>query len=156
MTRPLAPASCATITVKLKLRLTIAVLEGLVQMMGGLLNVEVLILPRSAFCGDQAASMNLLKVAIGELVACFAVLAVLFVNAKMPPRVLIITMKENELVLLLPRRLMLAPRVSLIKNILALFDECLRLFECCVVEFHRHDFRSRCALSIRPGYPKVD
>ncbi len=112
----------------------------LMQLMGGTLNVEVLILSRSAFRGNQTTPMNIFEIPVGELIPSLGVLAVLIVNAEIPFGVFIITMKTNELVLLLCCRTILAPVISIVEDVLAFVDECFRMFECSFIECYRHDF----------------
>jgi hypothetical protein len=61
--------------------------------------------------------MNILKIAIGEPIPPLGAFGVLVVDAKIPFRVFVKTVKTNELVLLLCRRLMLTPGISLIEGV---------------------------------------
>src|SRR5258706_14884098 len=86
--------------------------------------------------------MNIFEITIGKLIPSLGMFSVLVVNTEIPFRILIKAVEMNELVLLLCRRLMLAPGISLIKDVLSFLDESFRMVECSVVEYYRHDSRS--------------
>jgi len=78
--------------------------------------------------------MDVAEIAVGEFVAALDVRRLLLVDAEMPARIFGHAVLGDEAVLLLRRRLMLAPVVALVKHRLALADQLLRMREGALVE----------------------
>lgn len=71
-----------------------------VQVGGGKLDIDVLALAGARFCGQHAAAVHVLEVAVGKLVPRLRVLALLLVDAEVPPGVLVEPMLGQEAILL--------------------------------------------------------
>jgi hypothetical protein len=86
-------------------------------------DVEVLALPGAGLRGQQPAAVDLLEVAVRELVPALPVLVLLVVDPEMPPGVLADPVLLDEVVLLLRRRPVLAPGVTVVDDISARRDQ---------------------------------
>src|SRR5258706_429940 len=101
-------------------------------------DVVVVALRRTGFGGEEAAAMGLLEVAVGELVMRLGIGILVDVDAEIPPRVLLETVLLDEAVLVLGRRLMFAPVVSVVEDELPVVDQSLGVIERRTVELHCH------------------
>src|SRR5215207_5367522 len=102
-------------------------------MRGSVLDVKVFVLSRPAFCGQHSTAMNVLEIAVGELVPSFGILAPLVVDPQVPLPELTVPVAFDELVLLLGGGLMFAPRVPLVYYDVPFLDQLLSVLECSVV-----------------------
>jgi len=96
---------------------------------GGELDVVVVVLARPRLSREDRPAVNLLEVAVRELVARLRLLVGVVVDAEVPATVLGSAVLLDELVLLRRRRLMLAPIVAVVAHGLAVIDELLRVLE---------------------------
>jgi hypothetical protein len=87
-------------------------IDHLVQAGCGVLDVEMLILPRPAFGGQHSTTVNLFEIIMGKLIPSLK--AVLL----------------DEVILFLGGRTVLTPRVSFVECNIALFDEFLSVPKC--------------------------
>jgi hypothetical protein len=81
------------------------------QVCGGALNVEVLVLSCPALRGKHCAAVNLLEVTIREFIPSFSVFVRLVVDSQMPISILPETLCVDEVVFLPMGGLVFAPRV---------------------------------------------
>src|SRR4051794_15103159 len=88
--------------------------------------------------GQQPASVDLLEIAVGELVATLPLRIYFIVDPKMPLGVLGDGVLFDEVVLLLRRGLVLAPCVALVDDVLARHDQIPSVAERPLVQFDRH------------------
>ena len=102
-------------------------LQHSVQVRGRRLHVEILVLAGTRLGGQDATSMDVLEIAVRKLVPCLRVLCFLVVLTELPLPVLVEPVLLDELVLPPRGGLMLAPVVTLIKHILLILDEPLRM-----------------------------
>jgi hypothetical protein len=113
-----------------------------VQVRCGIFDVKVLVLARSAFGGDHAATVDFLEITIRKLVMPFGVVGFLVVDAQIPFPVFFESMLLQEGIFLLRGRLVLAPCVPFVEHESSFADELLGVLEGPPVEFHCHDLYS--------------
>src|SRR2546423_1942787 len=113
-------------------------------------NIIIFILSCSYFSRQYPASMHLFKVAIRKFIPPLIVLVFLIVDSQIPLSILAKPMLRNELILLLCRRLVLAPHIPLIKDIVSFLYQLLCMFKCSSVQFDCH--RSHLLLCCSPVY----
>src|SRR5918999_1894431 len=82
---------------------------------GGPLNIEVFILSCPAFGRKHPAAVNLFEIAIGELIMLLGLRILLIVDTQMPFAVFTKTMRADEFIFFLCRRLMLAPCIPVVR-----------------------------------------
>ena len=78
------------------------------QMRSGILDVEVLVLPRPALGSEHCTAMYAGEIPVGKFVSGLGVLGFIVVDPQVPTRVLCISMQADELIFLRSRRLMLS------------------------------------------------
>jgi hypothetical protein len=110
------------------------------QMRGGVLNVVVFVLPCAALGGQHCATMNIHEISEREFVPPFGPWGLLFIDPEIPPGEFVVAMQSDEFVLVSRGRLVLAPRVSLIRDKLPLGDEMPGMVERRLVQSHSHGF----------------
>jgi hypothetical protein len=109
-----------------------------VQVMGRVFNVEVFVLARPAFRGNDAAAVDVLKVSVGELVSPFGILGALVINSQIPFTVCFHPMSLDEVIFLLCGRPVFAPCISLVKDKPSAADQIFRMIECPPVQLYGH------------------
>src|SRR5215216_3556765 len=102
-------------------------------MRGRVLDVVVFVLSRPALGGEHSTAVDVLEIAVRELVPSFGILPPLVVDPQVPLPELTVPMLLDELVLLLCGRLVLAPRISLVYYDVTFLDEPSSVLECSVV-----------------------
>jgi hypothetical protein len=113
-------------------------IDQAVQLRRGGLDVEILVLPRPALRRDDSTPVHLLEVSIRKLVSPFDIFRLFVVNGEVPPCVFLESMRLDEGVLLLGRRLMFTPRVAVIADDAALSDAGPRERYCPAVDMCCH------------------
>src|SRR5688500_308605 len=98
------------------------VVNHAVQIRGGFLDIEILVLACPAFRRDDTAAVDLFEISIRELVSSLGFLVLLVVDPQMPLAVFFIPMLADKLVLFVGSWLMFAPVVPFVYNVLAGFD----------------------------------
>src|ERR1700722_1019827 len=99
----------------------------------GILDVDMLILAGAAFRRQHATAVDVMEIAIGELIPPLGMFALLFVEAQIPFAVFAIAMLIDELVLIVGSRLVLAPVVPLVEHEPSGDDKRLGVFKRCPV-----------------------
>ena len=127
------------------------------QLDGRVLDVGLLVPPGPALRREHPAAVHLAEVAVRVFVPGLGVLGRFVIQTEVPIRVFVPAVGLDELVLLLGRRLVLAPVVPLIQRHLALLDLVLRELERALVQLRRHTLplpRDRSVMVIAyPGGP---
>ena len=95
----------------------------------GILDVEMLVLARTAFRRQQTAAVDLLEIAVGELVPLLGLLALLIVYAQAPLAVFGVAVPLDERVLLVGGWAVFAPVIPHVELEPARADKLLRVFE---------------------------
>src|SRR6267142_498306 len=108
------------------------------QVCSGLLDVEVLVLPGTAFGGKHTASMDIFKVAVRKFIMSLGILRLVVVDSQVPAAIFHKAMLANELVLLLRRGSVLAPCIPFIGYKVPIGDEFFRVIKGSVVQFYWH------------------
>src|SRR6267378_1974622 len=114
-----------------------------VQTRDRLLDVEVLVLSCSAFRREECTAVDLLEIAVGELVMLLRVRGLRGVHAQVPPTVFTEAVALDERVLLLRGRTMLAPRVAVVPDHPSLGHQGSGMAVGLPIEFHANGQNSR-------------
>jgi hypothetical protein len=109
-----------------------------VQVRCRVLDIIVLVLAGAAFCGDEATAVDVLEIPIGKFVMSLGVLRFFVIDSRIPFAVFGKTVEANEFVLLLCRRLVLAPCISLVEYKSSVVDKPFGMLECSSVKRHGH------------------
>src|SRR5687768_13524612 len=107
-------------------------------MRGGRLDVVVLALPCTRLGGQHPTPVDVLEVAVGELVVALGVLRLLVVYPQVPLPVLTVAVLLDEPVLLGRRRLVLAPVVPLVEDDTSLRDQLRRVVVASLAQLDCH------------------
>jgi hypothetical protein len=82
---------------------------------GGFFDIEIFVLASPAFRRKHPPPVNFFKIAIGEFVVLLGLLIVLIIHAQMPFAVFAKTVRADEFIFFLRRRLVLAPCISVVR-----------------------------------------
>jgi hypothetical protein len=102
------------------------------------LDVTTTILTRAALRQEDATTVNVLEIAVGELELRLDVVSSAAIDPEVPNSVELEIMVDEVLVLLLDRRAVLAPVVALVGDIASLQDEPLGVLERHFVQYEVH------------------
>ena len=111
------------------MRLAVLAIDHSMQMRCRILDIKVLVLARPAFRGKHATTVDVDEVPVGKFVPSFGMRGLFLVDAEMPFSEFLDPVSIDKVVLLLRRRLVLAPCVSFIEYKPAANDEFLRMVE---------------------------
>jgi hypothetical protein len=95
----------------------------------GILDVEMLVLARTAFRRQQTGAVDILEIAVGELVPPLGLLVLLIVYAQAPLAVFGVAVPLDERVLLVGGWAVSAPVIPHVEHEPARADKLLRVFE---------------------------
>src|SRR5882724_695853 len=119
-------------------RLAVNRLHHPVQVRRRVLDVQVLVLARPALRREHRTAVDLVEVAVWKLVMALRIRGRRVVDSQVPSAELGRPVLLDELVLLLGGRLMLAPRITLIRHELAVVDQGPGVVESSLVQLDAH------------------
>ena len=93
-------------------------------------DVIVLVLAGAAFCREHATAVDLAEIPIWKFVMSLGLLRLFVVDSQIPPAVFGETVEANEFILLLGRRPVLAPCISLVQYNPSFVDKLLGMIKC--------------------------
>src|SRR5712671_2558908 len=102
-------------------------------------DVIMFVLSCSALCSNHSATMDIFKIAIGELIMSFRILPAFIIYPQIPSPIFSHSVPLDKFILLLRGRSVFAPRIPLVEYELALLDKSLGMVVCPVVQFDGHD-----------------
>ena len=114
-------------------------LDHAVQVSNRTFNVVVFVLRRPTFRCQKPAPVDVFEVSIGKLVRSFGVVRFLVIDAQVPLRIFAKPVQTNEFIFVFRGRLVFAPIVSLVVDVLSFKDECLGVFKCFSVQLYCHN-----------------
>lgn len=130
-----------------------------VQMRNGKFDVQVLPLTRSWLCRKHPAPVDVLEIAVGELIPALVVFVWVIIDAEIPAPVFTEAMRLDVRILLLGRGLMLAPGVPVVDHVVSVFEQAAGLIECLLLHCHlppdHHGPASSEGLAARAGRDEV-
>src|ERR1700716_2817394 len=120
------------------------------------LDIIVLVLAGSAFCGEHPTAMEFLEIAMGKLVVSLGILGFFVVYSQMPPAVFGKAAEADQFIFLLCRRLVLAPRIAFVEHEFPFPDEFFGVLKRASVKSHGHgcllfDWSAKAAAASRQG-----
>src|SRR5258706_15059384 len=102
-------------------------------------DIIMFVLSCSALCSNHSATMDIFKIAIGELIMSFRILAAFIIYPQIPSPIFSHSVPLDKFILLLRGRSVFAPRIPLVEYELALLNKSLGIVVGPVVQFDGHD-----------------